>query len=156
MPQQFNFYNQTNWTNAYNSSFTATIDANNHRHGSVHSFPVNHRIIACGVLADVYKPQWWLGGTFDCHLPITTSLTSSFLPKMNAYSQRLKINEMNLIILPEYLLANPPIVGVINTPMWIGGGFIEVDEYIGAEDDLIFNKVENIEAIVTEIDSRVP
>jgi hypothetical protein len=107
-------------------------------------------------LADNYDPKWWLGGILDVGIEMSPSATTSFVGFVEAYSQKLRINRLNLIILPQWIADTAPFAVTIRTPKWISSGFIECDEYSGVDNDSVEVRLQAIKAEIDSINSRIP
>jgi hypothetical protein len=156
MSEIFQLLNQADWHNIHNGSFTASVAANGRKKGASVSFGANHRILCAGVLADVYEPEWWLGGIIDVGIEMSPSPTSSFIPFVEIYSQKLRINRLNLIILPQWISDMAPFIVTIRTARWISSGFIECDEYSGVDNDSVEVRLQALKTEIDSINSRIP
>lgn len=145
MTQKFVLGDFANWQNVHNGMFSATPDANGQTIPASIRFYPTKRVLYIGIDCPVAKPNWWLGCIMDVSIVMQPSATTSFSPIVEVHSQKLRINKAMMVILPQWIADTAPYVVDLRMPKWVGGGYVEVDEYIGPDIDTIEERVKIID-----------
>jgi len=156
MSQILQLLNTANWRNVYNGQFSATPDPNGGVVPASVRFHPSKRILYLGVDCPVAEPRWWLGGIMDVSIVMQPSTTTSFSPIVEVCSQKLRINKAMIILLPQWIADTASYVVDLRMPNWVGGGYIECDEYIGPDNDSVSLQVQLVELKLDALNLKIP
>lgn len=95
--------------------------------------PVTSYIHMIGITCDHAKPWWWLGGSVSMRLLTTPSSLTEFTAAVEAHTQKLRLNTLNLVRFPD--LNVPGYLLYIEIPYYFKQCYIEVWSYSGPTDD---------------------
>jgi len=110
------------------------------------AFTTSERILMIGVENQDAKPKWWLGAYFSANLLISPSSVTKFLPVVEFHSERLPVNKLKLIIVPDMGAGTTPYMGILKIPRWYDKMWVEIWYYSGKLSTEVEEKLTQMQA----------
>lgn len=94
------------------------------------TFLISTNVVAVGVRNSSAPASWYLGAWANCYANFTPSSQSDFVAVVKVHEQRLKLNNLNLVVVPKVTIG---FILEVVFPKWFLAMDVEVWRYDGAD-----------------------